>query len=163
MSFCWTSLRMTMGCWHGLALSSLRKYGLHADRTTLWAVKEQPSQANVTSTKSSSSLKCRNDDSIDEWKSFHRSEYCCSGEVSPPIGQSEGAISTPMVMPFWLHHWNFHVDVIFVSDLFRKKGPIVNIGQIFAIFSTFTRFFLKWYRLFSLSRLILFFSTDIND
>lgn len=106
ISFCWTSLSMTIGCWHGLALRSLLKYGLQADRTTLWAVKEQPSHANVTSTKSSSSLKCRNEDSIDEWKSFHRSEYCCSGEVSPPIGQSEGAISTPMVMPFRLHHWN---------------------------------------------------------
>lgn len=38
---------------------------------------------------------------MDEWKSFHRSAYCCSGEVvSPPIGQSDGAISTPMIKPF---------------------------------------------------------------
>lgn len=91
---------MTIGCWQGFALSSRLKYGLHADSTTLCAVNEHPSHARVTSTKSSSSFKCRNDDNIDAWKSFHRSEYCCSGEVSPPIGQSEGAISTPMVEPF---------------------------------------------------------------
>lgn len=105
MSFCCTSLRITMGCWQGFALSNLLKYGLHADNTTLCAVNEHPSQANVTSTKSSSSRKCRNDDRIEEWKSFQRSEYCCSGEVSPPIGQREGAISTPMIKPFQLRHW----------------------------------------------------------
>lgn len=86
ISFCCTSRSMTMGCWHGLALSNFRKYGLHADNTTLWAVNEHPSHANVTSTKSSSSRKCRNDERILAWKSFHRSEYCCSGHESPPIG-----------------------------------------------------------------------------
>lgn len=100
ISFCWTSLSITMGCWQGLAFNNLLKYGLHAESTTLWAVKEQPSQAKVTSTKSSSSRRCRNEDSILEWKSFHRSAYCCSGEVSPPIGQIKGAISTPMIVPF---------------------------------------------------------------
>lgn len=34
-----------------------RKYGLQADRTTLWALRIFPSHANVTSTKSSSSLR----------------------------------------------------------------------------------------------------------
>lgn len=88
-----------MGCWQGFAFNSLLKYGLHAESTTLWAVKEHPSQAKVTSTKSSSSRRCRNEDNILEWKSFHRSAYCCSGEVSPPIGQLKGAISTPMIVP----------------------------------------------------------------
>lgn len=36
MSLSWTSRRMTIGCWQGLAFSSLRKYGLHADSTTYW-------------------------------------------------------------------------------------------------------------------------------
>lgn len=103
ISFCWTSLSITIGCWHGFALSSFRKYGLQAERTTLWAVNEQPSQANVTSTKSSSSRRCRKEERMEDWKSFQRRAYCCSGEVSPPIGQSEGAISTPMVEPF-RHH-----------------------------------------------------------
>lgn len=40
---------------------------------------------------------------MEDWKSFQRRAYCCSGEVSPPIGQSEGAISTPMVEPY-RHH-----------------------------------------------------------
>lgn len=49
---------------------------------TLCAVNVAPAQASVTSTKSSSSLKRRNDDTIAEWKSFHLSEYCCS--PAPP-------------------------------------------------------------------------------
>lgn len=54
------------------------KYGLHALKTTLCAVNDRISQANVTSTKSSSSRKCRNDDKIELWKSFHLRAYCCS-------------------------------------------------------------------------------------
>lgn len=54
------------------------KYGLHALRTTLCAVNDRISQASVTSTKSSSSRKCRNDDKIELWKSFHLRAYCCS-------------------------------------------------------------------------------------
>lgn len=69
-----------------LTLSSLRKYGLHADKTTLCAVKLLLSQASVTSTKSSSSLKFRNVLRILEWKSFHLSEYCCS-----PLDEDEEA------------------------------------------------------------------------
>lgn len=54
------------------------KYGLHALRTTLCAVNDRISQESVTSTKSSSSRKCRNDDKIELWKSFHLRAYCCS-------------------------------------------------------------------------------------
>lgn len=64
------------------------KYGLHALRTTLCAVNDRISQANVTSTKSSSSRKCRNDDKIELWKSFHFRAYCCSdgdGETARSI------------------------------------------------------------------------------
>lgn len=112
MSFCWTSRSITMGCWHGLAFSSRRKYGLQAESTTLCAVNEQPSHASVTSTKSSSSRRWRNEDKMDEWKSFHRSEYCCSGEVSPPIGHNEGAISTPMVKPLSEHRGDEMQDAV---------------------------------------------------
>lgn len=69
-----------------LTLSNLLKYGLHAERTTLWAVKLLLSQASVTSTKSSSSLRFRNVLRILEWKSFHLSEYCCS-----PLDEDEEA------------------------------------------------------------------------
>lgn len=48
---------------------------------TLWAVNDRWSHANVTSTKSSSSRKWRNDDRIDDWKSFHLSAYCWSDGV----------------------------------------------------------------------------------
>lgn len=48
---------------------------------TLWAVNDRWSHANVTSTKSSSSRKWRNDDKIDDWKSFHLSAYCWSDGV----------------------------------------------------------------------------------
>lgn len=73
-----TSRNITMGCSHGLAFNNFLKYGLHALNTTLCAVNDPLSQANVTSTKSSSSRKCRNDDNIELWKSFHFNEYCCS-------------------------------------------------------------------------------------
>lgn len=52
------------------------------------AVNDRISQANVTSTKSSSSRKCRNDDKIELWKSFHLRAYCCSdgdGETARSI------------------------------------------------------------------------------
>lgn len=45
-----------------LTFKSSRKYGLHADRTTRCAFKLRPSQANVTSTKSSSSRRFSNAD-----------------------------------------------------------------------------------------------------
>lgn len=48
-------------------LSNSRKYGLHADRTTRCAFKLRPSQANVTSTKSSSSRKFSNADVMLLW------------------------------------------------------------------------------------------------
>jgi len=79
-----------------LTLSSFLKYGLHAESTTLWAVKLRLlSQASVTSTKSSSSLKCRNELKMLEWKSFHLNEYCCS-----PFGEDEEAAmaSVPLVL-----------------------------------------------------------------
>lgn len=69
-------------------MSNYLKYGLHALRTTLCAVNDRISQANVTSTKSSSSRKCRNDDKIELWKSFHFRAYCCSdgdGETARSI------------------------------------------------------------------------------
>jgi len=47
------SLRITIGCWHGLSKNSDWKYGLQADRTILCALTEWPSQARVTSTKDS--------------------------------------------------------------------------------------------------------------
>lgn len=91
-----TSRKMTIGCSHGLAFSSFRKYGLQALSTTLCAVKDRVSQASVTSTKSSSSRKCRNDDRIELWKSFHFSEYCCSDGD----GETGGSIFTPVVLLF---------------------------------------------------------------
>lgn len=48
---------------------------------TLWAVNDRWSHANVTSTKSSSSRRCRKEVSIDDWKSFHFSAYCWSDGV----------------------------------------------------------------------------------
>lgn len=72
------SLKITIGCSHGFAFNNFLKYGLQALRTTLWAVNDRWSHANVTSTKSSSSRKWRNDDRIDAWKSFHFNAYCCS-------------------------------------------------------------------------------------
>lgn len=68
-------------------MSKSRKYGLHAERTTLCAVKVQLSQASVTSTKSSFSLRRRNELRMLKWKSFHLSEYCCS----PPLDEDEEA------------------------------------------------------------------------
>lgn len=70
-----------------LTLSKSRKYGLQAERTTLCAVKVQLSQASVTSTKSSWSLRLRNELRMLKWKSFHLSEYCCS----PPLDEDEEA------------------------------------------------------------------------
>nr|CAH7734389.1 unnamed protein product [Callosobruchus chinensis] len=65
-----------------------------------------PSHASVTSTKSSASLRCLKEERMLDWKSFQRSEYCCSGEVSPPIGLSDGVISTPMAGPGgWAVGW----------------------------------------------------------
>lgn len=68
-------------------MSKSRKYGLHAERTTLCAVKVQLSQASVTSTKSWWSLRLRNELRMLKWKSFHLSEYCCS----PPLDEDEEA------------------------------------------------------------------------
>lgn len=48
-----TSRIMTIGCWHGLSKNKLWKYGLHADKTILWALIELPSHASVTSTNDS--------------------------------------------------------------------------------------------------------------
>ena len=52
---------------------------------TLWAVNDRWSHANVTSTKSSSSRKCRNEVNIDDWKSFHFKAYCWSDGVGDEI------------------------------------------------------------------------------
>lgn len=68
-------------------MSKSRKYGLHAERTTLCAVNVQLSQASVTSTKSWWSLRLRNELRMLKWKSFHLSEYCCS----PPLDEDEEA------------------------------------------------------------------------
>lgn len=68
-------------------MSKSRKYGLHAERTTLCAVKVRLSQASVTSTKSWWSLRLRNELRMLKWKSFHLSEYCCS----PPLDEDEEA------------------------------------------------------------------------
>jgi hypothetical protein len=57
--------------------SKLLKYGLHAERTILWALHVCPSQAKVTSVKLFSSRKCRNDDTMLLWKSFHFRKNCC--------------------------------------------------------------------------------------
>lgn len=55
----------------------LLKYGLHAESTILCALQVCPSQARVTSVKLFSSLKCRNEDTILLWKSFHLRKNCC--------------------------------------------------------------------------------------
>lgn len=68
-------------------MSRFRKYGLHAERTILCAVKLQLSQASVTSTKSSTSLSWRTELRMLDWKSFHLREYCCS----PPVDEDEEA------------------------------------------------------------------------
>ena len=52
-------------------LRSLRKYGLQADSTTLCAVNCLELQANVTSTKSSSSFSLRNEETTDWEKLSH--------------------------------------------------------------------------------------------
>lgn len=72
---------------NALTLSRFRKYGLHAERTILCAVKLQLSQASVTSTKSSTSLSWRTELRMLDWKSFHLREYCCS----PPVDEDEEA------------------------------------------------------------------------
>ena len=54
-----------------LTLRSLLKYGLHAESTTLCAVNCLELQANVTSTKSSSSLSLRNEETTDWGKLSH--------------------------------------------------------------------------------------------
>lgn len=72
---------------NALTLSRFRKYGLHAERTILCAVKLQLSQASVTSTKSSTSRSWRTELRMLDWKSFHLSEYCCS----PPVDEDEEA------------------------------------------------------------------------
>lgn len=56
---------------------------------TLCAVNDRWSHASVTSTKSSSSRKCRNDVNIDDWKSFHFSAYCWSDGVGDEISIRE--------------------------------------------------------------------------
>ena len=53
------------------------KYGEQADKTILWALQVWPSQANVTSVKDFSSLKCLNEETMLVWKSFHRRQNCC--------------------------------------------------------------------------------------
>lgn len=110
-----TSRSITMGCWHGFAwnykesklnylfylqtlficsnfkfyslhtLSRDLKYGLHAESTTLCAVNDWPSQARVTSIKSSWSSKCLNDVIILVWNSFQRTEYNWSVSIPPII------------------------------------------------------------------------------
>lgn len=118
-----TSRRITMGCSHGLALSSLRKYGEHALNTTLCAVNERVSQAMVTSTKSSSSRRCRNEDKIDDWKSFHLSEYCwgvsCAEVRGEACGETGGSILTLVVLLFsvvWMS-----VDSVIVDTAARGE------------------------------------------
>lgn len=58
------------------------KYGLHADKTILWALQVCPSQASVTSVKLFSSRKCLNEVTMFDWKSFHLRKNCC---CSPAI------------------------------------------------------------------------------
>ena len=53
------------------------KYGEQADKTILWALQVWPSQANVTSVKDFSSLKCLKEETMLVWKSFHRRQNCC--------------------------------------------------------------------------------------
>jgi hypothetical protein len=57
----------------------------------LWAVKLLLSQASVTSTKSSSSRRCRKLLRMLEWKSFHLREYCCS-----PLDEDDEAAMAPV-------------------------------------------------------------------
>ena len=45
----WTSLTMTMGCWQGLRIKRLLKYGLHTERISLWAGKLCSPHEMVTS------------------------------------------------------------------------------------------------------------------
>ena len=55
-----------------------RKYVLHADKITLCALRLFPSQASVTSTKSSSERRYSNDEMILFWKLFQRRQNCWS-------------------------------------------------------------------------------------
>lgn len=57
----------------------------------MWAVKLLLSQASVTSTKSSSSRRCRKLLRMLEWKSFQRREYCCS-----PLDEDDEAAMAPV-------------------------------------------------------------------
>lgn len=113
-----TSRKMTIGCSHGLAFSNFRKYGEQALSTTLCAVNERVSQAMVTSTKSSSSRRCRNEDRIDDWKSFHLSEYCCWSFVTvrgEACGETGASILMPVVLLFsvvWMRVDSVMLDTV---------------------------------------------------
>lgn len=64
-----------------LTLNNSLKNGLHADRTTLCAWRRWPSQAMVTSVKSSSSLRASNWDVMFAWKLFHLRQNCWSSDT----------------------------------------------------------------------------------
>lgn len=67
-----------------LTLNRSLKNGLQAERTTLCAWSRCPSQAIVTSVKSSSSRKVSNWDVIFAWKLFHLKQNCWSSAITPP-------------------------------------------------------------------------------
>ena len=56
--------------------SRFLKKGEHAESTILCALHVWPSQASVTSRKFFSVLRCLKEDTMLDWKSFHRRQYC---------------------------------------------------------------------------------------
>lgn len=147
-----TSRNITIGCSHGLAFNSFRKYGLQALKTTLCAVNDRISQAKVTSTKSSSSRKCRNDDRIELWKSFHFSEYCCSDGD----GDKGGSIFALVVLLFSVVCNNVDSVISYGCDAFfrlfeepKKKKRAPKDNKFWTFPSIFSLFYFIWRALFA--------------
>lgn len=66
---------------HALTFNNSLKYGLQADRTTRCAFRLFPSQASVTSTKSSSSRRFSKADVMLLWQLFQRRQKCCVSTI----------------------------------------------------------------------------------
>jgi len=84
-----TSFRIIMGCLQGLFSNNDLKYGLHAERTILWALQVWPSHAKVTSVKLLSVRKCLKHVTILDWKSFQRRQNCCWSDISSTFNENQ--------------------------------------------------------------------------
>lgn len=109
------------------------------------------SHANVTSTKSSSSRKCRNDESIDDWKSFHFSAYCWSFGVGDEMSMRElWFVSCVYIVCLYVVFLNNRWYFFFVSSRITSCAVNFTVFFLFKFLSLFIYAFWCWRKIVSI-------------